>query len=414
MTKRNSPPRPGILESNWQRQVTRVPLVARLEEHLAEMVLERQRRRARCDRSCGAAARSSALPRRPSRRRGDGAHAADAVRRRVALTVQGHLAETGPVGPGDVVGVAIPHRIGASVDTRFTSTCCMGRATAGGGSSQLAGVQEAGVRPRKDGRIGARHGRLDRPRCWNGRWYAASPLYRVLVCRSSCGGQPRRASDIDWAAVENEAAAMLADYIRIDTTNPPGNETAATEFLAAKFATDGIEARLRVGTRARQSLARLPRQAAARRPIVLLNHLDVVPADAAGVEPPAVRRRDRGRLRERPRRARLQGNGRDRARWRCSSSSAAASAVARRPASSRTADEEAGGEAGAGWIVPRISGTTLGNPEYVFNEGGAIHERDDGRAHLRGRRGGEDAAAGCGSRRTASPGTARRRAPSRR
>ena len=44
--------------------------------------------------------------------------------------------------------------------------------------------------------------------------------------------------------MESEAAALLSEYIRIDTSNPPGNETAATKFWEAKFAQEGLEARL--------------------------------------------------------------------------------------------------------------------------------------------------------------------------
>ena len=36
----------------------------------------------------------------------------------------------------------------------------------------------------------------------------------------------------DWKALGDEAVEITRQYLRIDTTNPPGNETPAAEFLA--------------------------------------------------------------------------------------------------------------------------------------------------------------------------------------
>jgi hypothetical protein len=38
--------------------------------------------------------------------------------------------------------------------------------------------------------------------------------------------------DIDWDAIGGEAADILSRYIRIDTSNPPGGEANAAQFLA--------------------------------------------------------------------------------------------------------------------------------------------------------------------------------------
>ena len=37
---------------------------------------------------------------------------------------------------------------------------------------------------------------------------------------------------IDWVAVRNEVVQHLQALIRLDTTNPPGNETVAAAYLA--------------------------------------------------------------------------------------------------------------------------------------------------------------------------------------
>lgn len=101
---------------------------------------------------------------------------------------------------------------------------------------------------------------------------AASLLFFALG-----SGQPARA--VDWEAIGTEAIERLQAYVRIDTTNPPGNETPAAELLRGWLAGEGIEARLVdvMNDPSRQALvARLPGRTA--RTVVLMSHSDVVPA----------------------------------------------------------------------------------------------------------------------------------------
>ena len=53
-----------------------------------------------------------------------------------------------------------------------------------------------------------------------------------------------RATDIDWAKARTEAVQLLQQLIRIDTTNPPGNERAVALHLQKLLESDGIETRL--------------------------------------------------------------------------------------------------------------------------------------------------------------------------
>ena len=41
--------------------------------------------------------------------------------------------------------------------------------------------------------------------------------------------------DLDLDALGDQAVERLAGYLRVDTINPPGNETAGVEYLAAIF-----------------------------------------------------------------------------------------------------------------------------------------------------------------------------------
>ena len=84
----------------------------------------------------------------------------------------------------------------------------------------------------------------------------------------------------DWDALTDEAVDILRRYIAIDTTNPPGNEQQATEFLAQLLAKDGIDSRTLESAPGRANLvAELPAETH-EKPLVLLNHTDVVPVEA--------------------------------------------------------------------------------------------------------------------------------------
>ena len=71
------------------------------------------------------------------------------------------------------------------------------------------------------------------------------------------------------------------EYLRIDTTNPPGNEIRAAEFLKKILDQEGIENQLFEYTPGRADLwARIPHTTAvAHKPLILLSHMDVVTSD---------------------------------------------------------------------------------------------------------------------------------------
>ena len=49
---------------------------------------------------------------------------------------------------------------------------------------------------------------------------------------------------LQQTAIVAEAVCLVRRYVRIDTTNPPGNEAAAAHFLKAFLKQEGIEATL--------------------------------------------------------------------------------------------------------------------------------------------------------------------------
>jgi acetylornithine deacetylase/succinyl-diaminopimelate desuccinylase-like protein len=84
----------------------------------------------------------------------------------------------------------------------------------------------------------------------------------------------------DFDHLARQAADILQRYIRVNTTNPPGNEELAADFLAGLLAEAGVQSTKLVSAPGRANLyATIPAEGGAK-PLVLLNHTDVVPAEA--------------------------------------------------------------------------------------------------------------------------------------
>jgi acetylornithine deacetylase/succinyl-diaminopimelate desuccinylase-like protein len=84
---------------------------------------------------------------------------------------------------------------------------------------------------------------------------------------------------IDWRAVGEETVDLLRAYLRIDTTNPPGNEIAGARFLAEVLARAGIESHTVESAPGRANLVARVRGDGSLGGIVLHHHIDVVYAD---------------------------------------------------------------------------------------------------------------------------------------
>jgi acetylornithine deacetylase/succinyl-diaminopimelate desuccinylase-like protein len=175
------------------------------------------------------------------------------------------------------------------------------------------------------------------------------------------------AADPDWGRAGEEAVDMLAAYLRVDTTNPPGNEMRAADFLARFLSKEGIEYRVFESAPGRANLYARLRGNGRKRPLILLNHTDVVAAEKGfwSVEPFS------GQIRD----GYLYGRG----ALDMKSLGAAQLMVMlllKRSAVPldrdliflATADEEAGGRDGAGWFVNNQAGL-IRDAEFLITEG---------------------------------------------
>src|SRR5258708_19904396 len=123
----------------------------------------------------------------------------------------------------------------------------------------------------------------------------------VAILLLSVSLQCRRVSGGERDPLEELAEDALIQYLRIDTSNPPGNETGGAKFLQQLLAKEGIETQLLGSDPARQSLyARLRSGtpgSGGEKALLLLHHIDVVPA-AAGewTKPPFAGLKSNGSL----------------------------------------------------------------------------------------------------------------------
>lgn len=83
----------------------------------------------------------------------------------------------------------------------------------------------------------------------------------------------------DWQATGAEAIRTIQEYVRIDTSNPPGDVLKAADFLSRMLEREGIPVkRYDSGPGRTIVLARL-KGSGSEKPLLLLNHMDVVPTD---------------------------------------------------------------------------------------------------------------------------------------
>jgi acetylornithine deacetylase/succinyl-diaminopimelate desuccinylase-like protein len=211
---------------------------------------------------------------------------------------------------------------------------------------------------------------------------------RACICLSLCfavviispvhGGTAD--SVFNWKTLEEEAASMLSRYIQVDTTNPPGNEIKAAQFLKEISDREGIEAKIIESAAGRGSIYARLRGDGSKKAIVLLNHMDVVPADAKfWKEPPFS-----GTIKE----GVIWGRGALDDKGPAIMELAAMLAMQRQKIPLKadivflgTADEEAGGALGAGFLVDKHP-ELFKDAGLVLNEGGGIRIGEQGRARV--------------------------------
>ena len=85
--------------------------------------------------------------------------------------------------------------------------------------------------------------------------------------------------DIDWKKEGSEAVARLQGMLRHDTTNPPGDELVLADQLAQALREEGLAPEVLESSPERGNLVVRVKGDGSKRPILMMSHLDVVPAE---------------------------------------------------------------------------------------------------------------------------------------
>jgi len=176
---------------------------------------------------------------------------------------------------------------------------------------------------------------------------------------------------IDYDKVTAEATDLLSRYIKINTTNPPGNELAAAKMLREKFLAEGIPATVWIPQPNRAVIAaRLHGIGKHNKSIVLLSHMDVVPAEAKEWQvPPFSGLVQDGEIWGR---GALDDKGPGVVELMAMLAIKRAGILLDRDVLFlATADEEDGGRNGAGWLVEHQP-DVITDAGFLLNEGGEI------------------------------------------
>ena len=92
----------------------------------------------------------------------------------------------------------------------------------------------------------------------------------------------QQSGPIDWNALSDETVRTLAEYLKINTTNPPGNELQGALFLKRILDREGIPAQLldtaELKPSGRANLYARLKGNGSKKAIALVHHIDVVPA----------------------------------------------------------------------------------------------------------------------------------------
>ena len=80
----------------------------------------------------------------------------------------------------------------------------------------------------------------------------------------------------DFAGARDEVVKILTGFVRVDTSNPPGNETKGAEYLKAILDREGIPSEIFEKESGRGNIVARLKGNGKKRPILLMGHIDVV------------------------------------------------------------------------------------------------------------------------------------------
>jgi len=92
----------------------------------------------------------------------------------------------------------------------------------------------------------------------------------------AASGLVQSGSQPDWKAIEDETTRHYQAVLRLDTSNPPGNETQVAEYVKQVLDKEGIPAKIVALDPKRANVVARLKGNGTKRPVILLAHMDVV------------------------------------------------------------------------------------------------------------------------------------------
>ena len=195
--------------------------------------------------------------------------------------------------------------------------------------------------------------------------------FLILAIMTAALPNVSTAQEPDWAAAQQETIAHLQAMIRVNTSNPPGNEMPVARYLDSTLKADGIETHLFEPAPGRAALVARLKGTGAKQPVLLMAHMDVVGVehDKWSVDPFGAVINDgylygRGAIDDKGMLAAnletlllLKRNVLDKG-----------ALLSRDVVFVANSDEEAGGDWGMGWLIKNHP--ELVKAEFALNEGG--------------------------------------------
>jgi acetylornithine deacetylase/succinyl-diaminopimelate desuccinylase-like protein len=108
-------------------------------------------------------------------------------------------------------------------------------------------------------------------------------LFCLLIFTTAANAQNGQ-QRIDWPHYQDMAVDLMQKYLRINTSNPPGNESEAAKWFKSIFDQNGIQNEIFEYKPSRANIIARLKGTGSKRPIILLSHMDVVTADASAWE----------------------------------------------------------------------------------------------------------------------------------
>jgi len=109
----------------------------------------------------------------------------------------------------------------------------------------------------------------------------ASILFAAAVAAVAVQLGAQSASQPDWTALQDETMRHYQAVLRLDTSNPPGNEHVVVDYIKQVLDKEGIAAQIFALDPNRSNIVARLKGNGRKRPLLIMGHTDVVTVDAA-------------------------------------------------------------------------------------------------------------------------------------